>query len=397
MAGLQQGVVIDVPQWKVPVISRKKILQQPEIAVSIKVPTTEIAEMPDKQYKAFSAEFEKRFTPQFNRMSGGWFADIQRRMDETEATIEKLAKGTGAAFKEKGKALMQQLVDKANAELKALCLKWTDKVAEIAQAAYDEAVAASLKAMQMKVTKAKAKMIAKVTLFVLLTLTAAALTIALTVVTAGAGAAVAPLVIAGIVTAGKALFGSAKQVLGSYDVLATTVAAVESDTKALSAAALAYGKASKKTAGKLDQLKLFHKMLSADVAQLDKHVGQLDKFTAVARAQSLQSLKEIQALADQLARAKDQSPEAKAAEQRVLAAQRSFDDALEHLKSIADVKPAAEQAREAFKKMDAEGIAKALGRMAPVVTKIRQASAIAKDYGDSLKTIASSVHQLAKG
>ena len=63
---------------------------------------------------------------------------------------------------------MQDIVDKTNAALVAKCKQWTEMVQKLAQKAYDAAFEASLKLMKLKVTKAKAKMIAKVALFVVL-------------------------------------------------------------------------------------------------------------------------------------------------------------------------------------------------------------------------------------
>jgi len=394
MASLQQGVVIDVPAWKVPVISRKKYLKQPEIAVNIKFSAEELKAMPDKQFKAFETAFEKSFTPAFQKMSAGWFGDMQKTIDTTEAAIDKLR---AEAEKAKGKApaLMQSIVDKSNAALEAKCKDWTAKVQKLAQAAYDSAFVDALKAMKAKVTKAKAKMIAKVALIVALTLTAAAVTIAVSVVTMGAGAALAPVVIAGIVTAGKALFGSANEVFKSYDVLATTIAAVEKDAKNLGTATTALLKAMQKTAGSLDKAKAFKAALSADVQALDKHVGQLDKFVAVAQAKTAARLKEIQALADRLAAAKAGSKEADALEKQVLVAQKSFDNAMARLKAIDEVKAAAAEAKAAYGKLSGDAILKAVGRFAPALTLLSNAVTTASQVATPMKTIATGVQKLA--
>lgn len=395
MASLQQGVVIDVPAWKVPVISRKKYLKQPEIAVNIKFSADELKAMPDKQFKVFEQAFEKSFTPAFQKMSNSWFADMQKTIDTTEAAIDQMVKAAGAKAKEQGAKLMQAVVDKSNAALTAKCKTWTDMVQKLAQTAYDSAFVAALKAMKAKITKAKAKMIAKVAFIVALTLTAAAVTIAVSVVTMGAGAAIAPVVIAGILTAGKALFGSANEVFKSYDVLATTIAAVEKDAKNLGAATKALSNAMQKTAGKLDKAKAFKAALSADVQALDKHVGQLDKFVAVAQAKTSSRLKEIQALADKLAAAKAGSKEADALEKQVLVAQKSFDGAMSKLKAIDEVKAAAAEAKAAFGKFDEAAILKAVGRFAPALTLLGNAVNTASQVATPMKTIATGVQKLA--
>ena len=92
MSQLKQGIVIDVPAWKVPVICRKKFLAQPEIAVSVKFKDEDFKEMPDKQFKAFDEAFEKNFTPAFTKMSNTWFADMQKTIDTTETAIEQVGK-----------------------------------------------------------------------------------------------------------------------------------------------------------------------------------------------------------------------------------------------------------------------------------------------------------------
>lgn len=388
---LKQGVVISVPDWKVPVISRKKYLKQPEIAVSIKFDAAEVSEMPDKQFKAFEVSFNKTFDSAFQKMSNSWFADMQKTIDTTEEAIEKLAKSSGAALKTQGEKLLQTVVDKTNALLEGKCKQWTQIAQELAQKAYESAFVESIKAMKAKVTKAKAKMIAKVTLFVVLTLTAAALTIALAVVTAGAGAAVAPLVIAGIATAGKAMFGSVKEVLSSYDVLGGTIASIESDAAKLDAAVQKYSKASQKTATTMDKLKLFKAALQADMDGLNKHVGQLDKFVAVARASTAKRLLEIQALADQLAKAAKDSPEAAKIEKKVLEAQRAFDSAMEKLKAIDEIKEVAAKAKDAYTKLDPDGLTKAMGRVGPIVSKLNGAVTEIKKYAPLVKEIITGV------
>ncbi len=395
MASLQQGVVIDVPAWKVPVISRKKYLKQPEIAVNIKFSAEELKAMPDKQFKVFEQQFEKSFTPAFQKMSGTWFADMQKTIDTTEAAIDQMIKAAGSKAKEQGAKLMQTVVDKSNAALMAKCKTWTETVQKLAQAAYDSAFVAALKAMKAKITKAKIKMIAKVVFIVALTLTAAAVTIAVSVVTMGAGAALAPVVIAGILTASKALFGSAGEVLKSYDVLASTIAAVEKDAKNLGGATTALLKAMQKTAGTMDKAKAFKAALSADVQALDKHVGQLDKFVAVAQAKTSSRLKEIQALADKLAGAKKDSKEADTLEKQVLVAQKSFDSAMARLKAIDEVKAAAAEAKVAYGKLSGEAILKAVGRFAPALTLLGNAVTTASQVATPLKTIATGVQKLA--
>jgi hypothetical protein len=273
---------------------------------------------------------------------------------------------------------------------------WTDMVQKLAQKAYDLAYEASLKLMKLKITKAKAKMIAKVALFVILTLTAAAVTIAVSVVTMGAGAALAPVVVAGILTAGKALLGSGSEILKNYDVLKSTIASVEADAKKLQASADASLKAMQKTAGKLDKASAFYKALGADVKSLDANVGKLDKFIAVAQGTQKKNFADIQKLADQLAAAKDKSPEAAKMEKEVLSLQKAFDSASSNLAAIDEIKGVAKEAKDAFNKIDPGSIAKALGRLAPMFTKLKTAQATVSKFAPLIKTIVTGAQKIGK-
>ena len=104
----------------------------------------------------------------------------------------------------------------------------------------------------------------------------------------------------------------------------------------------------------------FTRRVTADIGALDKHVGQLDKFTAIAQASTKKELAELQKLADSLAQAKEKSPEAAKIEKQVINAQRAFDEAMESLKAIDDVRSVAKDAKDAFTKIDPDGITKAL-------------------------------------
>jgi hypothetical protein len=392
MAGLKDGVVIDVPAWKVPVIAKKKLLKQPEIAVDIKFSTDDVKEMPDKQFKSFEKAFEKRFTPEFNKMSNGWFGDMQKTMDTTEEALEKLGKEKPG--KGEPKKLMEDIVAKANALLQAKCKTWIEMARKLAQKAYDEAYTESIKEMKLKITKAKAKIGVKIAIMVLLTLTAAALTIAASVVTMGAGAAIAPVVIAALGVAGKALLGSANQVLKNYDVLATTIAAVETDVKAVIKANTTILAARQKTAGTFDKLKAFKAYMSADLAALDKHVGQLDKFVAVARDSTLKQIKSLQDMADDLAKAKSGSPEAGKIEAKVLSTQKSLDSALKSMKEMDDVRTSAKEAKDAAAKSDPDAVIKTMPKLVQALTKLKGAAGVAKEVSGPLKEIATGIHKI---
>lgn len=394
MAGLKQGVVIDVPAWKVPVIARKKLLKQPEIAVDIKFTTDDVKEMPEKQFKVFEQFFEKSFTPEFNKMSNGWFAEMQKVMDTVEDAIEKLSKEK--APKGDPKIVMEGMVTKANTLLESKCKTWIELARKVAQKAYDLAYEASIKAMKLKVTKAKVKIAVKIALVVLLTLTAAAITIAASVVSMGAGAAIAPIVIAALVTGVKAILGSAGEIAKSYDVLANTIAAVEKDVANLEKANESISKARQKTAGTFDKIKAFKAYMSADVQALDKHVGQLDKFMAVARDKSLKQIKELQAMADKLAEAKSGDPEAAKLEKEVLATQKSIDSALKTMATISDLTSEVNKVKAAAAKSDPDAIFIALPKLRPVVSKLKTAVEVGQKVAGPLKIIATGISKIIK-
>lgn len=390
--GLKQGVVIDVPAWKVPVIARKKLLKQPEIAVDIKFGTEDVKDMPDKQFKVFEQDFEKRFTPEFNKMSNGWFGDMQKTMDTTEDALEKLSKEKPG--KGDPKKLMEDIVAKANAALVAKCKTWVEMARKLAQKAYDEAYEASIKAMKLKITKAKAKIGVKIAIIVLLTLTAAAVTIAASVVTMGAGAAIAPVVIAALGVAAKALLGSATEITKNYDVLANTIGAVENDVKAIIKANQTILQAKQKTAGTWDKVKAFKAYMSADVEALDKHVGQLDKFVAVARDKTIKQIKSLQEMADDLAKAKSGSPEASKLEAQVLSTQKSMDSALKAMKEIDEVRKSAKEAKDAAKTSNPEDVIKVMPKLVQGLTKLKGAAGVAKEVATPLKTIITGVQKI---
>lgn len=393
MAGLKDGVVIDVPSWKVPVIAKKKLLKQPEIAVDIKFDTADVKEMPDKQFKVFEQAFEKRFTPEFNKMSNGWFGDMQKTMDITEEAIEKLGKEKN--LKGDPKKLMEDVVTKANAGLNAKCKTWIEMARKLAQKAYDDAYAESIKQMKLKITKAKAKIGVKIAFMVLLTLTAAAVTIAVSVVTMGAGAAIAPVVIAALITGGKAIFGSVTEITSSYDVLANTIAATETDVKNIVKSNQSYLAARQKTAGTFDKIKAFKDYMSADLISLEKHVGQLDKFVAVARDKTLKQIKSLQELADQLAKAKSGSPEADKLEKQILSTQKSIDSALKALKEIDEVRKQAAEASEAAKKYSPEDVVKVLPKLVQGLTKLKAGIGFVNEVKGPIKTIVEGIQKLA--
>ncbi|SEK22129.1 hypothetical protein SAMN05216359_10162 [Roseateles sp. YR242] len=390
MAGLKDGVVINEPAWKVPVVARKKLLKQPEITVNIGFDTSDVKEMPDKQFKAFEQAFEKRFTPEFNKMSNGWFGDMQKTMDTTEDAL--LLVGEQKDLKGDPKKLMEDIVDKANALLTSKCKTWVDMASKLAQKAYDEAYADSIKAMDLKITKAKAKIGVKIGIAVLFTLTATALGIAASVLSMGA---LAPAVIGAIVAAGKALHSSVTEIRSNCNVLANTIAAAEEDIKAIIKANAAISAAQQKTADKFDRVKAFAAYMSTDLNSLDKHVGQLDKFVAVTRDTTLKQIKSLQDMADTLAKAKAGTPEADKLEARILATQKSLDGVLKAMKDIDEVRASAKEAKTAAQASDPAAVIKTMPRLVQALTKVKSASGLLEKVAGPIQDIVSNAQQIA--
>lgn len=400
MAGLREGVIIDVPRWQIPVLVQHKLVTQPELAVSIKFSTDDVKEMPNEQFLAFEKAFEPLFTAEFRSMSKEWFKLTQTEIDhfETEMMkrfpIDPTTKTLAANVDENIKDRVETLIAQMNAKLQRLCLKWQEKAGRIAEAAYKKAYEASIIAMKGKITKAKAKIAAKVALVVLLTLTAAALSIFLGVATIPAGTAIAAVVLTAIKTGSDAIGKSISEIIKNYDAMGKVITAIEKDTLKIQKANEAILRASKKTAGNFDKVKAFISYMSSDVESLNKHVGELDKFVAIAKDKTIKLIKHLHELADKLANAKKDSREAAKLEKQVLDTQRSIDDTLEALNHIDDVKRAAAEVVAASKKYDAQGTYKVMPKLRLILNVLKSASAAAKKVSGPIAEIATGVKTL---
>jgi methyl-accepting chemotaxis protein len=402
MAGLREGVIIDVPSWKVPVIMKHRLLTQPEIAVSIKFSTFDVKEMPQPQFEVFEKTFEPLFTAAFRKMSKEWFDETQREIDSFENEmlkqfpIDPRSKEFRPNAREEVVKVANTLIANANRALERRCRKWTEKVGQIAEAAYEKAYEASLRAMQKKVTKAKAKIVAKVALVVALTLTAAALSIFVGVATIPAGTAIAIVVFAAIKTGIEAIKKSVSEVLKNYDAMGKAITALEKDIESIEKANEAIVKASKRTANTFDRLKAFKAYLSADVESLLKHVKDLDKFIAITQDTTMKLTKQLRELADKLDDAKEGTKESKKLATKVLTTQRSIEDTLELLKQIADLKRAAAEVQEAAKKCDPDAAFRPMPKLRKLLKIIKGAADAASRVAGPIKEIVSGVQTLAQ-
>lgn len=400
MAGLREGVVIDVPRWKIPVIIRRRIINNPEFAVSIKFTTDDVREMPDQQFKVFEKTFESLFTAAFKKMSKNLFDQTQHEIDNFENEMDRrypIDPVTGrlkSNISERAKEVATNMIDHANTALERIGRDWQEDVGRIAKKAYDKAYEASLRAMESKITKAKAKIVVKVALVVLLTLTAAALSIFLGVATIPAGTAIAAVVLTAIKTGSDAIGKSIGEIIKNYDAMGKVITAIEKDTLKIKEANEAILRASKKTAGNFDKVKAFISYMSSDVESLNKHVGELDKFVAIGRDKTIKLIKQLHELADKLADAKKDSREAAKLEKQVLDTQRSIDDTLEALNHIDDVKRAAAEVVAASKKYDAQGTYKVMPKLRLILNVLKSASAAAKKVSGPIAEIATGVKTL---
>lgn len=143
MSGLKDGIVISVPHWKIPVISHRHYLQQPVLELDVRLPVRDIRALSDAEFKVFAAAFERAFTPAFDRMSHGWFADMQKLMDGAEQHIDELAAAAGGRLQAAGLKLLQPAIDKANHALEERCQAWKTMVDKLAKSCFDEAWAAA--------------------------------------------------------------------------------------------------------------------------------------------------------------------------------------------------------------------------------------------------------------
>jgi hypothetical protein len=307
MSKLTDGVVFDVADWKVPVVSKHKLIQQPTIGVNITYDTQVLKDMPDKQIKIFEKSFEKEFDKKFYPMSNTWFSVVQEILDKNENAIKKFCEDPKNAKYSQAEAmkLFTEMVSKANAQIESLCKKW-HKMAEVLVAdLLNSAVAESIKQMKDKVKRAKVKVAVKVGLKVglILSVTAVGMLLAAGIGAAGIalGFGIGVGAIIGIVGTGfKGLHSSCKVVYKNWDIVGNAIAKAEAEVEKLGKAVEAYRIASHPGAGKLDKLSAAKKIMSASVSATIKATDQLDKYVFDAQLKVDKHTKEMNMLIDEL-------------------------------------------------------------------------------------------------
>ncbi len=356
-------------KWKPPIAS--KMLTTPELELNLAYPDDEIAPMPGKQRTVFDTKFKASFDSKFNAMSAARMKQIQ---DAVKWTEERL---TGKSEKE-----MKETVDTANKMLKQGFDAWQNEIATLCDQCVTSAFEESIKAMKLKLTKAKIKSIAKIVLIGGLILTAAALAIAASVVTGGA---LAPLILAAIGTGGAALWKAYKVYDSEWATSSNKIKEIEGDIKKLQTAIDAYKKTEKSYAGKLDKVKAFKETLLAPVSDIDKHVGQLDKFIFELQG----SLKEQK---DKLLELQKQSQGAKSSEvdTAIKTSIGNIDKATDQLKAIADCRGAAAQMKTDYAAQKLPDY----GKLNAVVAKLGSCSTNVQSVGSSISTCISSLKKI---
>jgi len=215
-----------------------------------------------------------------------------------------------------------------------------------------------------------------------LILTAAGLAIAATVVTGGA---LAPIVLGALVTGGTALYKVYKLYDGEWATASNKIKEIQGDITKLEAAIKAYKKTETLYAGASDKLNAFKAALTAPVSDIDKHVGQLDKFIFDLR----NNLKEQNAKCVEL-EAKIKAASSPEAEASLKAAKASLAKADDTLKAIDEIKSSA----AAIKQQYAAAKVPDFGKLNSVVAKLNSNSGTVSQVGSAMKTCFTSLKKI---
>jgi predicted nucleic acid-binding Zn-ribbon protein len=357
-------------EWKPPVVS--KLLSTPTLRLNLSYEDDELKEMPQKQRATFDGKFKAAFDAAFDRVGKQRMKEIQEAVTWTEQRIK------GKSDKRE----MEEVVATANRSLEQAFAAWQQEIAKLCEDCVAKAYQDSVSAMEKRLQRAKLKAVCKIVLIAGLVLTAAALAIAASVVSGGA---LAPLVLGALATGAGALYKAYKVYDSEWASSTNKIKEIRSDIAKLEDAIAAYKKAEKSYAGALDKAKAFKATLLAPVSDIEKHVGQLDKYVfEMQRAIQEQKAK----LAELAAKAKDaKSPELEAA---VRTCNANMDKAADQLKAIEACKLAAKEAKAAFEAQRVPDF----GKLNGVVTKLAAATGPVSEVGSSLKTCYSALKKL---
>jgi hypothetical protein len=323
----------DIKDWQAPLISRKKYLTVPKLNLNLKQKLPDDVEKKQKGIleKAYAALFDKAFTA----MSNAHFQKIQQIMDTFETALDKLKAAPGVTQQK-----IEEQVTKINAALKDAVNGWKPKVEKLHDECYEKALAKSDAEMKKKVKRAKIKVILVATLIVLVALTA----VALAIVTAGAGTPLIIAIVGGVVTAALAIKKYAGDFKTAWQLCQGKISEIEKEVDASNKVYLELRKLDVKPGAQksvLDKAQTFKARISLGSANIEKHVGQLEKFANNFSTKLKAYQVELEKLKSEAAKLK-QAGKSDAEQQVLIEEQNGLIAKMEgRLKAVADIRAAA--------------------------------------------------------
>lgn len=361
-------VVFNNIDWKPPI--QTKLLSAPVLKLAVDFDDIELKEMTQKQRAAFDAEF-KKFDAEFAKLGQAKIKEVQEAVKWTETRIAK-----------KPAKEAEEVVATANKMLAQAFKVFENQIATLAQKHYEASLAKSQQVMKMKITKAKIKAVVKIVVIAGLVLTAAALSIAATVVTGGLAA---PVVFAALGVAIKGGITIYQTIDKEWPTVDRGIKVVQADVEALTTATkrLADAKALATTGDPkaMDTLNKVRGTIEGNMVNLDKHVGQLDKFIAQLSRQIQKQGDEWNALAKKV----NANGGNKELEQRAAQLDRKTMLAVGALASIGNVKDEAAKVQAAWK---ANQVLDA-GRLGDFAKKLAEAAPVVKEFVGYSKEVVS--------
>lgn len=367
-------VIFNNIPWKPPI--KSKLLKPPTLQMTLKYSGDDLDDMTKKQRDAFDKAF-KKFDSDFNKLGVDKMKEVQSAVEWTEERIL-----------EKQPKERQAVVDTANKMLQSAFKTFQGQIQALADKHYADALAASYKAMKMKLKKSKAKCIIKIVVISLLILTATGLSIAATVATGGAAA---PLVI-GVVLAGlKGAHSVYKTCSSNWASASNQIKQIQKDVGQLSKANSSWQKLQEvaavdpKAASKVSKLKV---KLNGMMVDIDKSVGQLDKYIFEVGESLKKQNAELQKVADEIAKSNDPKAIKQATSVRL-----NITKAQQSLRDMENVQKEAKAAKDEWDKKMSLG---SIGKIEAPLKKLAGAAPLLMEIGKGLKTVGDAAKKLAK-
>lgn len=293
-------VVFNKVEWKAPI--KSTLLTTPVLRLDVSFPDKDLADMTKKHRAAFDKSF-KEFDKEFHKLGTSKIKEVQSAVEWTEERI-----------KQKDRKEAEEVVETANKMLVKAFKTFESQIRKLAQKCYDRAIVQSYKAMKMRLVRATAKATAIITIIALLTLTAAALTIAASVASGGAvgwivlGAIATTLgAVATVVAAVGAHWSKAENVIKKIKADIQTLQSALDKLSELEEFARRTGTTTTKDKIQKEAAIIKGKLLS----NLDKHVGQLDKFIFKTREELKKQKKDLEKISAKIAKSGDKDLEKK--------------------------------------------------------------------------------------